>query len=159
MSGDIARSNTANAATIYIGDLGNIRISHTELGNNTSDFPTVYIANSVNSFTCFRCIFKQNIAGVEGVVSISYADQVVLDNLKIQKNRATLGSMIKIQKSMSTTILSSIFKDNLCSNLPCAVSVQKTKNAKIEHISLISGNSVGYMVPQSKSKQGSLDMH
>ncbi len=69
-------SNTANSAIIYVGAIASVHMRDTEFMNNTSELPTVYVINSVNSFSCFRCTIQQNIATVEGIFSITYADQV-----------------------------------------------------------------------------------
>ncbi len=63
-----------------------------------------------------------------------------------------------LKMSMNTTILSSLFQNNVCSHLPCAVSVQKTENTKIEHFFLVIHMTVTDMISQSKSKQGALDI-
>ncbi len=151
-------TNRANAAIIYAGEVANIHISDTEFMNNTSEGPTVYVTNSVNSFTCVRCIFWQNTAEVEGIMSISYADRIFFEYLEVQENDVTIGSMIMIKTSVNTTILSSFFEDNLCSDLPCAISVKKAENVKIEDFLLVNDKSATNMIAQAKTKQGALDI-
>ncbi len=62
MTGDVIKSNTGNAGTINAGIIGNIHIRDAIFTNNTNAAPVVYISNSMSNFTCFRCIFQQNIA-------------------------------------------------------------------------------------------------
>ncbi len=153
IEGDIIRSNMANSGTINAGTLANIYISDTQFINNTNVAPTIFITNSVNSFSCTRCIFQQNIAEFEGIVSIASADQVIFDYLDVRNNDVNVGSMIMIKKSINTNITSSLFNNNLCSNLPCAVSVKKTDQIKIEYFSLVSNMSVTDMVSHSNDQK------
>ncbi len=65
----------SNIGTIFVAsDLKSVYISNTEFTNNTGSI--VSISNSVNSFTCSRCILQQNMAEEQGL-SIAYADQVI----------------------------------------------------------------------------------
>ncbi len=157
ISGDRIWNNIANAGTINGGELGNVYISNTEFMNNTSEGPTVYVTNSVKSFIILGCIFNYNVAEVEGVIGISYAEQVVLNSLEVYNNNVSLHSMIMIKKSMNTTVLSSFFQDNLCSNLPCALSVQKSEKVTIENFLLETDISVTYTISQSKDNPGAVD--
>ena len=133
MTGDSIQNNIANVAAIYGGKLSNVYISDTKLINNTGAGPTVYISNSVKSFSCFRCVFWQNEAEIEGIVSIAQAENVILNDLSIENNNVTVGSMIMIKKSINTTLLSSFFENNYCTGLPCALSVQKSDIVIIKH--------------------------
>ncbi len=158
ISDDHIQSNTANSATIHAGDLGNIHISDTQFANNTNEGPTIYITSSVKSFICVKCLFRENIMEVEGVLSISWAEQVFLHYIQMQHNSVTLGSMILLKKSTNTTLLMCHFEDNYCSNMPCAASVQKCDYVRVEHFFLINTMPVAKMITQSESQQGALQI-
>ena len=158
ISDDRFWNNGASTGTIYAGELGNVHISNTEFLNNTSEGPSIYITKSVKSFICLSCVFSHNMAEVDGVLSISFAEQVVLNSLEVLNNNVTIGSMIMIKKSINTTVLSSFFQDNLCSLFPCAMSVQKSNNVKIKNFLLTSYMSVKNMISELKGKQGALDI-
>ncbi len=158
MTGDIIKSNTANAGIIKAWHLKNVYISDTKFINNTSKSPTIYISNSVENFTCMNCQFRQNVMEFEGILSISSADHVTLNQLHVTNNNVTIGTMIMIKKSINTTLLSSFFQDNLCSKLPCALSVQKSNNVEINHLFLINDIPTTNTVCQSDDDQGALDI-
>ncbi len=150
MTGDVIKDNTANSGTIEVGNLKTFYINYTEFMNNTSEGPTIYITNSVKHFKCINCKFWENV--------ISKVDQVILDQLHVKNNNVTIGSMIMIKKSINTTVVSSFFQDNLCSKLPCAVSVQESDNVKIKNFSFVNDMSVAYTISQSKDNQGAVDL-
>ncbi len=158
MTGNMIKGNTANAGTIEAGDVKTLYISDTEFMNNTSEGPTIYITNSIKDFTCINCQFKHNVMQVEGILSISQADHVILNQLHVINNNVTIGSMVMIKKSKNTTVLSSFFQENLCSKLPCALSVEKSDNVKIKNFLLVSDMSVTYIIFQSKDNQGVIDL-
>ncbi len=156
MTGDEIRNNIG--VTISVGDLKNIHIRDTEFMNNTSEGATIDISNSVKHFTCINCQFRQNVIEMEGILSISNADQVILNQLQVENNTVTIGSMIMIKKSRNTSLLSSYFQDNLCLKLPCALSVQKSSNVKINHLFLINDIETTNMASQSEDYPGALDI-
>ena len=90
ITGDRIWSNTANSEIVGAGGLSNINMSNVEFENNTSGGPTVYIR--VTIFSCMKCIFSQNIAEIEGIVTIVYADKVILNSLQAQNNNVHLPS-------------------------------------------------------------------
>ncbi len=156
MADDMIRNNIGSP--IEAGDLRNIYLGDTEFMSNIGSAPTIYIKNSVKHFTCSNCHFSQNVMEVEGILSISNAHHVILNRLHVKNNDVTIGSMIMIKNTINTTVLSSYFQDNLCSKLPCAVSVQKSDNVKINHLFLINDIPTTNMVSQSEDYQGALDI-
>ncbi len=155
MIGDIIRNNIG--AAISADDLKNIYISDTEFMNNTSEGATIGITSSVH-FTIINCQFRQNVMESQGILSISNADRLILNKLHVENNNVTIGSMIMIKNSINTTVLSSYFRDNLCSKLPCAVSVKKSDSVNIENFLLVSNMSVTYTISQSKDNPGAVDV-
>ena len=158
ITGDSIQSNTANAATFYAGDLSTVYISDTEFLNNTSEGPSVYISNSVKSLSCTKCLFWQNVAEADGVLSISRAEHVTLSYLQVTQNTATRGSMIMVKKSTNTTLFSCYFKDNYCSDISCALSVKESDNVKVEDFLLVNALSVRNAISQSESKQSAVEI-
>ena len=153
MADDIFESNIGGF--IIFTDMKNVNISNTKFTNNTSPGSIVSISNSMKSFSCLMCVFEQNVAEIQGL-SIDYADQVIFDTLKVQSNNVTTGSMIMIKKSINTTILSSFFQDNYCSDLPCALTVRKSEIVKIMYFALDSDKPVMDMIYQLINKQEAL---
>ncbi len=154
----ISRS-VASAATIYAGELASVYIRETEFVNNTSEGSTVYVTNSVYSFICVNCIFSHNVAEVEGVISISYAKQIVLNSLEVENNNVTIGSMIMIKDSINTTVVSSFFKNNHCSGMPCALSIQKSDIVKIKYLFMANYKSITNIISRENDKLGALDIN
>ncbi len=154
MADDIIGSNTGTI--IGARELRNGYISNLEFTNNTSPVSAVSL-HSVRNFNCFRCTFRHNVADIQGL-DITNAGQVIFDTLKVQNNNVTTGSLIMIKKSINTTVLSSFFQDNYCSDLPCALSVQKSDLVKIKYFALESDMSVMDMNYQSINRQGALDI-
>ena len=154
MAGGVIRNNIGNV--IEAGDLKNISISDAQFMNNTSEGPTIYIKKSVKYFTCIKCQFRQNVMETEGILSIFNPHHIVLSQLHVKNNNVTIGSMIMIKKSINTTVMSSFFQDNLCSKLPCAMSVMESNNVKINYLLLINDMPTTSMKSQSEDDRGAL---
>ncbi len=154
--GDVVRDNIG--ATLEVDDLKNFDLSDVQFMNNTSEGPTIYIKNSVKHFTCIRCQFTQNVMDIFGIISISNAEQVLLNELLVENNNVNIGSMIMIKDSINTTVLSSLFQDNLCSELPCALSAEKSDNVKINDLLFINALQSTSITTQSEDYRGILDI-
>ena len=129
---DTISNNTANMAAFYAGSLSSVHINDTKFINNTSVAPLLYVANSVNTFVCSKSIFKQNLVDIDGILSIVYAEQFILNLVIVKNNFAAVGAMIKITESINTTVTLSKFGNNLCSNRPCSLSIHKTDQVDID---------------------------